>query len=188
MTKPYAAPILALTLLSLSILGCQAVIYEKGTILDPEAVSQIRIGETTRPQVKRLLGFPTFVNTFRNERWLYIQDRHFKNFQRTFSRTANRVEVTFDKQGRVSALRRNFGDQLLNPETLPEAQDQQSWLTWLWNGEYDKPTTETHHTPSSGLPPEKALASAKRPSPSGKSHSWDPWWRFWPREESTQKE
>ncbi|HIJ85530.1 MAG TPA: outer membrane protein assembly factor BamE, partial [Magnetococcales bacterium] len=90
-----------LTVFSLFLTACQAVVNESGNIIDPEKVVQIQTGLSNRDDVLKLLGPPTLINTFRQERWIYIQDRQFKNIQRTFSRVTNRIEITFDANGLV---------------------------------------------------------------------------------------
>lgn len=139
-TLPRLAPLFAILFL---VTACQAVIHEKGTILDPQVVSQITVGKTTRSQVKEMLGRPTFVNSLSRNRWTYIQDRQFKNIQRTFSRVINRVEITFDRRGVVEKVQHNFAKDLLDPRSLPEAKNDQSWLGWLWDGEYMRPASKS---------------------------------------------
>ena len=171
--------------------GCQAMIHEKGTILDPKQVESIQVGRTTQAEVRHLLGRPTFVNNFRAERWIYIQDRQFKNLQRTFSRAANRLEITFDAAGYVSEINRNFSDTLLDPTTLPEAQNDQSWFGWVWDGDYNRPATQgvdpDQMATQPPMAPVEQTADNDTPSTaSSKANSgpWDPWWRFWPLEEA----
>ncbi len=166
--------------LSLSLVACQATVHEKGTLLNPKTVAQIRKGVTTRAQVKDLLGVPTVVNSFRKERWSYVQDRQYKNIQRTFARVINRVEITFDQRGVVQEIQHNFDDELLDPQTLPDASNSQAWFGWLWGGEYGRPAT-------GGRPPEKVTRSDASPEESllpreestEQRQEGNPWWRFW---------
>lgn len=182
----------ALILLMLS--GCQAVIHEKGTILDPKTVDHIEVGLTSRNEVRMLLGPPTFVNNFREERWIYIQDRQFKNMQRTFSRAANRIEITFDESGTVADMKRNFGDTLLDPTTLPEAQNEQSWFGWLWGGKYIRPATQgvdptqiPMRHPETEDEEQASGEAAKETNKNRDTGPWDPFWRFWPLEDADNK-
>ena len=138
-------PLMAILIALFSLTACQAVIHEKGSILDPKHVAQIEVGKTTMAEVKNLLGVPTFVNNFRKGRWSYVQDRQFKNIQRTFSRVINRVDIIFDERGIVKDIKHNFDDTLLDPRTTPNAQNDQSWLRWLWEGEYMRPATKSQH-------------------------------------------
>ncbi len=158
--------------------GCQAKMHESGVIINPNATEKIHIGVTTRAEVMELLGPPTFVNAFRNNRWLYIQDRKFQNMQRTFARVANRVEITFDQFGVVTDLQKNFDDQLLDPNTLPEATNN-SWTNWLLSDTYQPPVTN----PSTGTDsPEIPMTTSK---PTESEPPKKTWWRFWSKEKSS---
>ncbi|MBF0186331.1 MAG: outer membrane protein assembly factor BamE [Magnetococcales bacterium] len=117
---PFRISVLLSLLLLLT--ACQAAMHEKGSILDPDKVDKVKVGVTTRTEVKSLLGHPTFVNSFRDERWLYVHDRAYRDLQYTYSRAFNRVEVTFDDAGVVKDLKKNFDEALLDPTKMPEAQ------------------------------------------------------------------
>ena len=164
---------------SLSLIACQAVVYEKGTVLNPQNVARIKAGETTRAQVKDLLGVPTIVNSLRKDRWIYVQDRQFKNIQRTFARVINRVEITFDERGVVKNIQHNFDQELLDPQSLPEAHNAKSWFAWLWDGAYARPAT-------GGQPADSVTPAASTTNPSSGAQGatenrpgTNPWWRFW---------
>ncbi|MBF0422827.1 MAG: outer membrane protein assembly factor BamE, partial [Magnetococcales bacterium] len=128
--------------LSLFLTACQAVISESGNIIEPAKVDQIQAGVSNRDEVLRLLGPPTLVNSFRQERWIYIQDRKFKNMQRTFSRVANRLEITFDDNGMVKDIKRNFNETLYDPREVAKPSDEKSYTKWLFGGEFSKPSTD----------------------------------------------
>ena len=164
---------------SLSLTACQAVLHEKGSILDPKKVAQIKVGETTRAEVKDILGIPTIVNAYQKNRWSYIQDRQYKNLQRTFSRAVNRVEITFDPQGVVQSVQHNFGQELMDPETLPAAKNDKPWLRWLWNGDYIRPATEAEWQKPPSRPNTVKVAEASEPTPSDSHEPSQPWWKFW---------
>lgn len=123
--KTPPAPLFHASILALALSGCQVVQHEKGNILEPEMVSQIKPGVTSQAMVQELLGSPTTVNTFRGNRWIYIQDRRFEG-----NRAVNRVEITFDRNGVVSRVDRNFDDQLLDPQTLTPDAGSRSARIW----------------------------------------------------------
>lgn len=162
--------------------ACQATLYEKGTVLDTNRVAQIQVGRTTRAEVKDLLGVPTIVNSFRRDRWVYVQDRQVKNIQRTFARVINRVEITFDKRGVVYDIKHNFGEELLNPQTLPEARNTQNWFGWLWGGEYMRPAI-AGHPPTKEKEAESSNttdpSSAAEKEPETQRPATNPWWKVW---------
>ncbi|MBF0158682.1 MAG: outer membrane protein assembly factor BamE [Magnetococcales bacterium] len=115
---PLAAILVLLT-------ACTPVVYERGNIIDPVAVGRLQVGQTHQRQVMELLGSPTFVNSFRQERWIYLQESHYESY-----RTVNRLEIVFDKQGIVRDIQRNFGDQLWNPEQLSQDTALFDFLSW----------------------------------------------------------
>lgn len=152
----------ALIVFSLFLASCQAVVKESGNIIEPAKVEQIHTGVTNRDEVLKLLGPPTLVNTFRQERWVYIQDRQFRNIQRTFSRVANRLEITFDEGGLVKDIKRNFDEALYDPREVSKPSDEKSYAKWLFGGEFSKPATDPK--------PEDINKSAKE-----SDSFWSPW-------------
>jgi len=60
-------------LLLLLVLGalaaCQPTIANRGNILDPDSLAQIKAGETTREEVATKLGTPTAISTFDDKIW-----------------------------------------------------------------------------------------------------------------------
>jgi len=49
-------------------------VYTRGNLPDPERVSELVPGETTRDDILASLGSPSSVNTFGNETWYYISE------------------------------------------------------------------------------------------------------------------
>lgn len=165
---------------ALALTACQATIHEKGTILNPKSVAQIKVGQTTRAQVKDLLGVPTFVNSFRRDRWSYVQDRQYKNVQRTFARVINRVEITFDQRGVVSDIQHNFDDELLDPKSLPSAKNTPNWFRWFWGGEYAQPATDGRLAERESPTEEGSRSASNAQGATSENRPvTNPWWRFW---------
>ncbi|MBF0190387.1 MAG: outer membrane protein assembly factor BamE [Magnetococcales bacterium] len=184
MNRPHRSPLSLsrVVIVAFALAGCQAQIHESGVILTPEATARIEPGITTRHQVIEWLGPPTLVNPFHGNRWLYIQDRKYKNVQRTFSRVANRLEITFDSSGVVRDVQKNFQDKPWDPTTMPEADNDQGWVNWLWDRHYAKPAT---NLPASAQPqPESDVSPATPPKaqPESDSNAKSPWWRFWSKQ------
>lgn len=172
--------LLILMPVALSLAACQATLHEKGTVLNPKLLAHIKVGVTTRAQVKDLLGVPTIVNSFRKERWSYVQDRQYKNIQRTFARVINRVEITFDERGVVRDVEHNFDDELLDPQTVPGASNNQAWFGWLWGGEYARPATSGHGSdPVTRPAPSPDTDQELSRTPAEQPRNARPWWRFW---------
>lgn len=55
--------------------GCQAPIQIHGNVPDNDAVSEIRPGEHSRGDVVAILGSPSVVSTFEDDKWYYIGNR-----------------------------------------------------------------------------------------------------------------
>ncbi|MBF0382532.1 MAG: outer membrane protein assembly factor BamE [Magnetococcales bacterium] len=134
-------------ILLIAVAGCQARLQDTGTMIKPEDIDKIVVGVTNYQEVRKLLGPATIVNTFRRERWIYIQDRRYKNLQRTFSRAANRIEITFNNQGIVEKIERNFGDKLMDPEKDKYSELKSRWGSWFWDGGYEKPASQQQDSP-----------------------------------------
>ncbi|MBF0165198.1 MAG: outer membrane protein assembly factor BamE [Magnetococcales bacterium] len=172
-------------IVALALAGCQAQIHESGIILDEDALHRIHAGSTTRGQVLELLGPPTLVNPYRGNRWLYVQDRKFKNMQRTFARVANRVEITFDRAGVVQEVQKNFSDKPWDPTTLPEADSDKGWMHWLWDTQYAHPAVNPRGTgPSDAASTDNRSTGSDESAPSLADEK-KPWWKFWSRGEKT---
>ncbi|MBF0614696.1 MAG: outer membrane protein assembly factor BamE [Magnetococcales bacterium] len=168
-----------LAILALALAGCQAQIHESGVILNADALTRIQPGISTRTEVIERLGPPTLVNPYRPNRWLYIQDRKFKNAQRTFARVTNRVEITFDSSGVVREIHKNFDDQPWDPTTMPEANSDKGWMHWLWDRSYAKSVTELGQSNDQNASP----SAANPPATRTEAATHKPWWRFWSRDE-----
>ncbi|MBF0194775.1 MAG: outer membrane protein assembly factor BamE [Magnetococcales bacterium] len=148
MTKPFLnLPRIIFFILLIALAGCQARLQDTGTMIKPEDINKIVVGVTSFQEVKKLLGPATIVNTFRRERWIYIQDRRYKNLQRTFSRAANRIEITFNNQGIVEKIERNFGESLIDPEKDKYSELKSRWGSWFWDGGYERPADQQQETP-----------------------------------------
>jgi outer membrane protein assembly factor BamE (lipoprotein component of BamABCDE complex) len=63
---------LAVAALALAAASCTGRVDTRGNLADPEVVSQITPGESTRGTVEDLLGSPTTVATFNDQTWYYI--------------------------------------------------------------------------------------------------------------------
>jgi outer membrane protein assembly factor BamE (lipoprotein component of BamABCDE complex) len=71
--------LLALLLLAvgpaLAAAACAPRVDVRGHVFDPDALAQIRPGQQSRDQVAEVLGTPTAVGTFDENRWLYISSQ-----------------------------------------------------------------------------------------------------------------
>jgi outer membrane protein assembly factor BamE (lipoprotein component of BamABCDE complex) len=161
--------------LLLSTAACTPQLYERGNIIAPADVDRIRVGSSSRNEVVQLLGTPTLVNAFRNERWVYIQERRYAAY-----RMVNRLEITFDQAGIVQDIQRNFGDQLWDPEQVVREEKPFDALDW---SKLTNPGAQDI-TPSLGEPARAranlpAMRSATNPdgSPAAAGEQGPRWWQ-----------
>src|SRR3989338_615950 len=82
-----------------------AVIDNRGHIIEPEQVSKIKVGKTTKEQVLELFGTPSSVSTFGNKTWFYMSE--ITQTRAFFSLTVLKSNVTrieFNDKGIVTTL------------------------------------------------------------------------------------
>lgn len=92
-----------LTLLPL-LSGC-ATIDIRGHEVEPEQLTKIEVGKTTKEQVSKLLGTPSSVSTFGNNTWYYMfEETERRAFFEPTVLKSNITRITFDAQNRVSNL------------------------------------------------------------------------------------
>ena len=66
---------LAAVLAAMLAAGCSPTVDVRGNLPDPQDLSQVKVGETTRDEVVKLLGNPSTSGTFEKETWYYIGQR-----------------------------------------------------------------------------------------------------------------
>ncbi|MDR3290233.1 MAG: outer membrane protein assembly factor BamE [Rickettsiales bacterium] len=85
-------------LLLLLLTSC--ITLEKGKIFDTNDIDKIDIGITTKENVVRTLGFPSFVSDFDKNKWVYY---HYKMSKFLFTKPSFKEQkvlvVDFDKGG-----------------------------------------------------------------------------------------
>ena len=102
--------ILCLTLaagaLSIALVACTARVDTRGNLPDPENLSQIKAGQSSREDVSQLLGSPSTVGNFTGETWYYISNRtETTAFFEPKVEERHVVIVRFDDQGKVADLK-----------------------------------------------------------------------------------
>jgi outer membrane protein assembly factor BamE (lipoprotein component of BamABCDE complex) len=88
--------------------GCSNMVDQRGNLLDPERLQQVRPGITTREGVQTLLGTPSSTGTFDSNTWYYISRRteQFAFFQPKVT-DSQVVAIDFDDQGIVRDVHRH---------------------------------------------------------------------------------
>jgi outer membrane protein assembly factor BamE (lipoprotein component of BamABCDE complex) len=95
----------ALLLLAGTLSACQSRLEVRGIELDPQALSQVKPGTTTKAQVAQLLGTPSNVSTFNPDVWYYISSRDTRvPFENPVMLDQKIYVVEFDDFGRVKDI------------------------------------------------------------------------------------
>ena len=99
----------------LLLMGCEPIIANRGNIIDPDKLAEVKTGISTREEVVATLGTPTMISTFDDKIWFYA-GRQTKQYSFLDPEILKQqaIEVQFDDKGVVSSL---------NKLDLSEAQD-----------------------------------------------------------------
>ena len=95
--------------------ACEPTIANRGNILDPDRLAEIKPGTSTREDVATKLGTPTQVSTFDDKTWYYMgrQTQQY-SFLDPEVLKQKAIEIKFDENGTVTAV---------NDLDLAQAQD-----------------------------------------------------------------
>jgi outer membrane protein assembly factor BamE (lipoprotein component of BamABCDE complex) len=109
MPHPWAqarSHLLAAVALSLGLAACTATVSTHGHALSADELAQIKPGVTSREEVARLLGSPSTIGTFQQERWFYISQRsEVMSFYLADVTQQDVVRIDFDGNGIVTDVR-----------------------------------------------------------------------------------
>ena len=90
-------------LLPLALAACSPSVRVRGNLPDPEMVSKISTGVHSRVDIASLLGSPSTVSSFQDNKWYYIGQ---KSTQFAFFKPEvlerKIIEISFDQQGMVA--------------------------------------------------------------------------------------
>lgn len=97
----------ATALIALALTACQARIDSRGYVPDSDELERVKAGVQGRDEVQEILGSPSSVSTFTDDRWYYIskKTRSVAFFTPTVL-DQNVVVVEFDEGGIVKEVRR----------------------------------------------------------------------------------
>jgi outer membrane protein assembly factor BamE (lipoprotein component of BamABCDE complex) len=85
--------------------GCAPTVNVHGHMPNPDALPEIKVGATSRDQVRALLGSPTSVATFDDKRWYYISRKTETGaYDQTELLEQEIVVIDFDDGGFVKAV------------------------------------------------------------------------------------
>jgi len=92
--------------LGLSLAACDTPVQVHGHVSDPESMEAIKAGQYTQDDVLALLGTPSTVSTFDDQRWYYIGQKSTQfAFQRPEVLERSVLVLSFDNTGFVSEKR-----------------------------------------------------------------------------------
>lgn len=127
--------------------ACSPRVDHRGTMVDPEILSEVRPGMTTRDDVLYLLGSPSTMSSFQGPVWYYIGQRTERlAFFHPEVTERQVVEITFDETNRVAEVRQyELADgqevELVERETPTEGRDITILQQFLGNlGRFNAPT------------------------------------------------
>lgn len=95
-------PLLALAAL---LAACEPTIANRGNILDPDTLAEIKEGASTRDDVATKLGTPTEVSTFDDKTWYYVgrQTQQY-SFLDPEVLQQHAIKICFDDKGVVTTI------------------------------------------------------------------------------------
>jgi outer membrane protein assembly factor BamE (lipoprotein component of BamABCDE complex) len=87
------------------LIGCTPKIDIRGNLPDPDILSEIKTGDHSRVEVEEILGTPSSVTMFDQERWLYISERtETLAFLEPVVKERKVLILSFNKEGIVSKI------------------------------------------------------------------------------------
>lgn len=107
-----AAAMFCVVLLGAGLSGCFGYDgdFDRGYIVDPRIMSQIKVGETTKPQALTLMGTPSTTSTVGGDAWYYIGQKMQRSLEFMAPKMTDQfvVALYFDKGGKVERIA-NYG-------------------------------------------------------------------------------
>lgn len=91
---------------AVAIAGCSSSVEQRGNLPNPNKISEIHAGSTTKDEVAKILGTPSSVSVFNNDKaWYYISRRTAQTaFFEPDVLDQQVYIVNFDDQGTVKAV------------------------------------------------------------------------------------
>lgn len=97
--------IIAFSILLLTTAACEPVVATRGYVQDPDRLSAVSVGTSTREDVLNQLGTPTQVSTFDENTWYYFgRNTEQYSFLSPTVIDQNAIEIKFNDDGVVAAL------------------------------------------------------------------------------------
>lgn len=98
----------AMLMLGLTLAACTPTVAKRGNTLEEDQLQQIKVGESTREDVAKILGTPTQMATFDDKTWYYIGQRTEQEaFYDPELKEQKIVTIEFTPEGKVAAVNKN---------------------------------------------------------------------------------
>ena len=56
-------------------LGCSKIVEQNGVPINNESIKTLKVGKSTKSQVKKILGEPLIIDKFKEETWIYFTQK-----------------------------------------------------------------------------------------------------------------
>jgi outer membrane protein assembly factor BamE (lipoprotein component of BamABCDE complex) len=110
----------SVVLIGLTLSSCTPIVAKRGHAIDDDQYAAIRVGESTREDVAKILGTPTQMSTFDDKTWYYISRRTEQEaFFDPDLKEQKIITVEFTPEGKVASLTKTGAEQarVINPST-----------------------------------------------------------------------
>ena len=107
--RPFSTKILMISVAVglIGVAGCSPTRVQRGHIVEEQKIEQIRVGETSKNDILRLLGSPTTTSTFDENTWYYIGSVTEKQgFMDRKVLERDVLELQFDNNNTLLAMRK----------------------------------------------------------------------------------
>lgn len=95
-------------MLGLTLAACTPTVAKRGNTIDDDQLNQIKVGESSREDVAKILGTPTQMATFDDKTWYYIGQRTEQEaFFDPELKEQKIVTVEFTPEGKVASVNKN---------------------------------------------------------------------------------
>jgi outer membrane protein assembly factor BamE (lipoprotein component of BamABCDE complex) len=108
-------PLLIAAALAVAASACAPLRSHQGYVVDADLLNSVQPGVDTRQSVLATLGQPSFASQFNQGDWYYIsRDSRNYAFNTPKPREQVTVQISFDKAGNVSAIRKSGVEQVVS--------------------------------------------------------------------------
>lgn len=111
----------AMLMLGLTLAACTPVVAKRGSAVEEEQLMQIKVGESTREDVAKLLGTPTQMATFDDKTWYYIGQRTEQEaFYDPELKEQKIVTIEFTPEGKVASVNKSGAELARNIDPVDD--------------------------------------------------------------------